>query len=297
MMTDLNGKIILITGGTSGIGRETAIALAQMGAHVVVSGRSQARGEEGVADIKARSGSNTVDLILADVSSQAAVRQMAAEFMQRYDRLDVLVNNVGYLGAERTESVDSIEMHLAVNHLAPFLLTHELLPILKASAPSRVINVDGGSAVNDGIDFDNLQAEKSFSGLTTYSHAKKVMLAASIEFARQLEGTGVHLNGAYPGAANTNMSQGLSREMFPGVLKLLFPVVKFFVTSAKPEKAAVSSIYLASSSEVEGVNGKYFNTKAKQTDWPSAASADGVPQRVWGISAQLVNLEPDAVVS
>lgn len=279
-MANVTGKTILITGGTSGIGRETALGLATMGATIVVSGRNKERGEAGVADIKERSSSDSIELILADMSSLQAVRSMAAEFKERFDRLDVLINNVGYLSDKPRQTVDGFEATLAVNHLAWIVLTQELMPLLEASAPSRVINVTGGQ-LKGGIDFDNIRLEKNFVGLDTYSHAKRIMTAGSYAFAKTLEGTGVTLNVAYPGAANTSMSQQLSGDLFAGPMKLLAPVFKLFVASQHPSKAAVSSIYLASSPEVEGVNGKYFDTKAKQVNWPGGLAVGDLPQRVW----------------
>ncbi len=237
----MKNKTVFITGGTSGIGRETAVGLAQKGAHVVVSGRDQTRGEEGVANIKKRSGSQQVELILADMASFAEVRRMAAEFQERFDRLDVLINNVGYLPKERHLTVDGIEATLAVNHLAPFLLTHELLPLLKASAPSRVINVTGGAPFGGRIDFDNLQAEKSFLALNTYTHAKHVMSAASFEFARRLAGTGVSVNVAYPGSANTHMTHDLQPDMLPWFLRLMWPHLPLWNCAESGERAATSA--------------------------------------------------------
>ncbi len=292
----MKNKTVFITGGTSGIGRETAVGLAQKGAHVVVSGRDQTRGEEGVADIKKRSGSQQVELILADMASFAEVRRMAAEFQERFDRLDVLINNVGYLPKERHLTVDGIEATLAVNHLAPFLLTHELLPLLKASAPSRVINVTGGAPFGGRVDFDNLQAEKSFLALNTYTHAKHVMSAASFEFARRLAGTGVSVNVAYPGSANTNMTHDLQPDMFPWFMRLMWPLFRRFQRSSKAEDAAVSSIFLASSPDVEGVSGKYFNTKGQETGWAKGLITNGVPERVWRISETMLGLEEKALI-
>jgi NAD(P)-dependent dehydrogenase (short-subunit alcohol dehydrogenase family) len=151
-------RIVLITGGTGGIGKQTAIALARMGAQVVVTGRDSARGEAGVLDIQRASGNYNVELLLADLSTQAGVRSLADQFKRRYPRLDVLINNAGLLEQERRITVDGLEADFAVNVIAPFLLTHLLLDVLKASAPSRVVNVSGGMSIWGKIDLDNLQA-------------------------------------------------------------------------------------------------------------------------------------------
>ena len=290
-MTDLNGKTILITGGTSGIGQQTAVGLAKMGAHIIVTGRNQERGERGVTEIKQQSGNNNIDLLLADMTSLAEVRRLAAEVQDKYDRLDVLVNNVGLLPTERWETVDGIEATLAVNHVALFLFTHELLPILKASTPSRVINITGGSAGNGPIDFDNIQAEKSFVSLTHYTNSKKVMMAASYEFARRLEGSGVSLSVAYPGPAATNMTSVMAPDMVPFAMRLLWPIFKRFLSNADPAKAAKSSIYLASAPETEGTNGKYYNTNGKSAAWNPKLIEDGVPERVWAMTEEMLDMK------
>ncbi len=290
-MTTMHGKIVLITGGTSGIGRETAVGLAKMGAHIVVTGRDQQRGETGVADIKARSGNQNIDLMLADFASFAEIRQFASDFQAQYDRLDVLINNVGLVPQTRYETVDGIESTLAVNYLAPFLLTHKLLPILKASSPARVINVTGGQIGNGEIDFDDLQGEKSFVSLNHYSHAKRVLMAGSYEFARRLEGTGVTLNVVYPGAADTNMTRDMKPDMMPWFMRPIFPLFRLFMGNAKPENAAVSSILLASGDEYAGKNGNYYDTKGKLDKWGTGTLAAGVAERVWNLSVDMVGLE------
>ncbi|MEM6281729.1 MAG: SDR family NAD(P)-dependent oxidoreductase [Chloroflexota bacterium] len=290
----MNEKTILITGGTSGIGRETAVGLAKMGAHIVVTGRNAQRGEVGIADIKARSGSEKVDLLLADMSSMGEVRRMAAEFIEKYDRLDVLINNVGLVATERWETVDGYEAMLAVNVLAPMLLTHELLPMLKQNANSRVIFVTGGQLADGSVDFNNLQAEKEFLSLNTYSHAKRVMMAGVYAFAQRVEGTGISINAAYPGAAGTNMTADLTPESVPQPIRLVFPLFKWFMSKQDPANAAVSSIYLASSPEAEGVSGQYYSQKASQIAWP--AKSGELSQRVWEITMDMLGIEDTLTV-
>jgi NAD(P)-dependent dehydrogenase (short-subunit alcohol dehydrogenase family) len=157
-------KVCLITGATSGIGKATAMGLANMGASVVMVGRDRGRGEAALAEIKESSGNSSVDLMLADVFSQEQIRRLADEFKEAYPRLDVLVNNAGVFRSERITTADGIEMTLAVNHLAYFLLTNLLLDVLKASAPSRIVNVSSGDHRNGTIDFDDLQGEKGYKG-------------------------------------------------------------------------------------------------------------------------------------
>lgn len=286
----MQGKTVLITGGTGGIGKETAIGLAKLGARVVVTGRDKARGEEGVAHIKRESGNNQVDLLLADLSSQAEITLLAETVMANYQRMDVLINNVGGLYPTRWETVDGIEATLAVNVLTPFLLTQLLLPILKASSPARVINVTGGF-LTVKVNLENLQAQNRFLGLETYSKAKVLMMAVSYELAARLQGTGVNLNVAYPGAASTAMTEAMTPEMVPWFLRLIWPVFGLMMGNAKPAKAARSSIYLASSPEVEVVNGKYYDTNSKLTKWPKTALDESIRRYIWDLSEKLTGLE------
>jgi len=288
--TDLHGKTMLITGGTGGIGKETARGLAKLGAHVILVGRDRVRAEAAVAELNATAGNERVDLLLADLSSQAAIRELAREVIDRYPRLDVLINNIGGLYARRWLTVDGIEATLAVNHLNPFLLTHLLLPVLAASAPARVINVTGGMPTG-AIDLANLQAEQRFHGLQTYSHAKTTMMAVSYEFARRLEGTGVTLNVAYPGGADTAMTRGMTPAMAPGWMRLIWPVFGLMMRNAPPARAARSSIFLATSPDVEGINATYFNTSSKRTQWPAPVHDEALRRRLWQISVDLTGLD------
>ncbi|MGH3146057.1 MAG: SDR family NAD(P)-dependent oxidoreductase, partial [Rubrobacter sp.] len=164
----MGGKTVLITGGTSGIGKATAVALARMGADVVVVGRDPERGERTVEEIRAESTGGSVELMLADLSVQAEVRRLAEEFRERHDRLDVLANNAGLVQSERTETPDGIETTLAVNHLAPFLLTNLLLDLLKKSAPSRIVTVSSEAQRWGNIDFDDLQSTSKYRGFPVY---------------------------------------------------------------------------------------------------------------------------------
>ncbi len=277
----MKDKTILITGGTSGIGKHTAIGLAKLGAHVIVTGRDRTRGEQGVAQIKQASSSSSVELMLADLSVQAGIEQLVNDYKSRYPRLDVLINNVGLMEGERRLTADGIEATFAVNVIAPYLLTALLLDTLKASRPARVINVTGGLP-SGAIDLDNLQAEKSYVGLMTYSHAKRVMMAMSAAFAKRLEGTGVALNVAYPGNAETNMSRSMQPKYLPRVLRLAWPIFSRTLYGGEDSaaKAARSSVYLASSPEVEGVSGVYFNTNSKQVAWPRAIADEATQNAI-----------------
>src|SRR5215208_8018317 len=247
----MEGKVTLITGGTSGIGRAAATALAAMGAEVVVTGRSKQRGEAAVGEIREASGSEQVSLMLADLAVQAEVRGLAEGFRERYERLDVLVNNAGLIQAKRAETPDGLELTLAVNHLAPFLLTNLLLDMLKKSAPSRVITVSSEARRGASIDFDDLQSERRYRGFPVYGMTKKANILFTYELAERLEGTGVVANCLHPGGVNTDFG---ANNRGPGIL--LFRVFKPFMRS--PEGGADTIIYLASSPEVEEMTGRYL---------------------------------------
>ena len=293
----MTGRTVLITGATGGIGRETATALAKRGATVVVTGRDPTRGEQAVKEIREVSSNANVHLLVADLLLQREVKVLAGAFKERFDRLDVLINNVGGLFEQRFETEDGVEATFAVNVLTPFLLTHLLLDVLKTSRPARVINLTGGIP-GTRLDTNNLQAQRSFVGLQTYSHAKLAMSALSYELAERLKRTGVSLNVTYPGAADTSMTQALSRDMLPPLMRLALPLIKLASRSA-PENAAQSSIYLASSPEVEGVTATYFNTKSKRTAWSKAVLDAEKRRAVWERAVQLTGLDEmsDALLS
>jgi NAD(P)-dependent dehydrogenase (short-subunit alcohol dehydrogenase family) len=276
-------KVCLITGATSGIGRATAMGLASIGASVVMVGRDRGRGEAVMAEIKEGSANDSVDLMLADLSSQEQVRRLAHEFKVTYPRLDVLVNNAGLFRSERITTADGLETTFAVNHLAPFLLTNLLLDVLKTSAPSRIVNVSSGEQRNGTIDFDDLQGEEGYKGAKAYSQSKLANVLFTYELARRLEGTGVAVNCLHPGAGvKTNFGSGVD-GVFGVMVRALRPLM------ISPEKGAETSIYLASSPEVEGVSGRYFAKKAEARS--SDVSHDArIARRLWEASAELTKV-------
>src|SRR5215203_1440131 len=205
----MDGKVCLITGATSGIGKATAMGLANMGASVVMVGRDRSRGEAALAEIKEGSANASVDLLLADLSSQEDIRRLADEFEEAHPRLDVLINNAGVIRSKRVATADGIEMTFAVNHLAHFLLTNLLLDLLKATAPSRIVNVSSGEQRNGTIDFDDLQAEKGYKTAKAYGQSKLANVLFTYELARRLEGSGVSANRLHPGVVGTNLGSGV----------------------------------------------------------------------------------------
>jgi retinol dehydrogenase-14 len=278
----MDDKVCLITGATSGIGKATAMGLANMGASVVMVGRDRSRGEAALVEIKEGSANASVDLMLADLSSQEDIRRLADEFKEAYPRLDVLVNNAGVYRSERVTTADGLEMTFAINHLAHFLLTNLLLDVLKASAPSRIVNVASGEQRNGAIDLDDLQGENGYKGAKAYSQSKLANVLFTYELARRLEGTGVSANCLHPGVVGTNLGSGVS-GVFGFTVRALTPLMK------SPKRGAETSIYLASSPEEEGVSGGYFVKKAEARS-SDVSHDERIARQLWRVSADLTNL-------
>jgi NAD(P)-dependent dehydrogenase (short-subunit alcohol dehydrogenase family) len=251
----MSEKVCIVTGANSGIGKETALGLSQMGARVVMVCRNAEKGKAALEEIRRESGSSQVDLLIADMSSQASVRALAEQIQRKYPRLDVLVNNAGGAALARTLSADGIEMTLAANHLGAALLTLLLLDVLKASAPSRIVNVSSCEAQEPTRLYTNdLQFERrKYRGIAAYRQSKLLMNAFTFELARRLAGTGVTANCLHPGAVATNI---WSPAALPLIGKLLIAMVKPFMLNSK--QGAAVSLYLAASPEVAQVSGEYF---------------------------------------
>ncbi len=281
--TLMQGKVCMVTGATSGIGKATALGLAQMGATVVMVSRDRARGEAAQSEIKTKSGNNAVDLLIADLSSQQSIRQLAENFKRNYTQLHVLINNAGVFMLTRRETVDGLEMTFAVDYLAPFLLTNLLLDVLKASAPARIVNVSSESHEAGYIKMDDLQAKKGYRPMRVYGQAKLALVLFTYELARRLQGTGVTANCLHPGFVATNFAQ---RDLWP-IARTAAKLVLFFGIS--PEEGAKTSIYLASSPDVEGITGKYFVKSIPKRSTPISYD-ESLQQQLWEESAKLVNL-------
>jgi NAD(P)-dependent dehydrogenase (short-subunit alcohol dehydrogenase family) len=283
-MAGMEGKICMVTGANAGIGKETALALARMGAEVVMVCRNQERGEAARSEISRLSDNERVRLMQADFSSQQSIRDLAAAFRKQYDRLDVLVNNAGAIYTERSLTVDGLECTFATNHLGYFLLTNLLLDVLKASAPARIVNVASEAHKRGGgLRFDDLQCEaEAYSGFPVYGRSKLANILFTFELARRLEGTGVTANCLHPGVVASNFGTNT-----PGFFKLLVRMVQPFMISS--EKGAETSVFLASSPEVEGVSGKYFARK-RAVRARKRAYNEADQRRLWEISAELTGL-------
>lgn len=278
----LDGKVALVTGGTGGIGRETALGLAKLGATVVVVGRDRERGETAVEAIRCQSGNARVELITADLSSLHQVRWVAERFGAMHPRLDILVNNAAGLFAERTETVDGFEATLALTHLSPALLTHLLLPRLRASVPARIVNVGSGLHRWARMRWDDLQSAGGYRGLEAYGRAKLLNLMWTYELARRLRGTGITVVAADPGSAWTPMA------MAPAPLRLAWPVLRHLQRARTPAAAARSSVVAATSREL--VSGAWLDPRGAVAR-SSKASHDGeAALQAWETTAQLLNV-------
>lgn len=286
MINDMSGKTVLITGATNGIGRVAAEKLAELGATVIVVGRNQQKVEQVVTAIRSK-GVGDARPATADLSSQEAVRDLAAKITEQYAHLDVLINNAGALFARRQETVDGIEMTLALNHLNYFLLTNLLLGLLKRSAPSRIINTASEASHPVKIDFDNLQKRRGYRGLNAYAQSKLMNLLFTFSLAQRLAGTDVTVNALHPGFVGTGFAVNNGGMMAFG-MHLLRPFI------LKPEQGADTLIWLAASSEVEGMSGGYYEKRKLIRCNPQAYLPD-VQRRLWEISEQMTGFR-EAVV-
>ena len=279
----MDGRVCLVTGASSGIGQETTLALARMGATVVMHGHDPARSAAAAAAVRRASPQGTVELVVADLSSQADVRRLAAEVLDRHDSLDVLVNNAGVLRMRRTLTVDGLELTFALNHLAYFLLTRLLLDRLRESAPARIVNVSSSAHARARLDFEDLQNTLRFRGIGVYGQSKLANVLFTYELARRLEGSGVTANCLHPGFVATRFGGGnpgvLGRAMWLGTR-----LVRPFALS--PARGARTSIYLATSPEVEHVSGRYF-VNGKATESSPASYHEESARRLWEASDQL----------
>jgi NAD(P)-dependent dehydrogenase (short-subunit alcohol dehydrogenase family) len=284
---DLAGKTIVITGANSGVGYATAAALVRRGALVVMVCRDPARGDAAQSALAAIAGGPGPELFIADLSSQGEVRRVAAALTAAHARIDVLVNNAGAVFDHRELSVDGVEMTLAVNHLAPFLLTELLLPSLLAAPSARVVTVSS-EAYARKLDFDNLQGERRYGFLSAYGRSKLANVLFTRELADRLEASTVTANAASPGPTRTRFGDNLSGPvaLFPKVMKRL----PFF---GSPEKAARTVVYAAVSRETAGVSGRFF-LRGREWHDKRVVKDRALARQLWRVSEQLCQIDPAA---
>jgi len=276
-------KRCLVTGATSGIGKVTARDLAEQGASVVIVGRNQEKSKRTVEQIQQETGNAQVEYLLADLSIQEDIRHLAEKYTDRYDRLDILINNAGAIFFSRKETREGFEITFALNHLGYFLLTNLLLDLLRRSAPARIINVSSEAHRGASINFDDLQFEEKYSPMRVYGQSKLANILFTYELHRRLDNENLTVNALHPGFVASNFGRNA------GVLgKIMMPILHLFARS--PKRGAQTSIYLASSPEVEGISGKYFIDKQPATS--SEESYDlQIAARLWKISEELTGLD------
>ncbi len=285
MASTMVGKVVLITGATSGMGRVTALALATYGATVVIHGRDADKAKEAVEEIKEETKNPAIYYLLADFEKLDDVRRMAGEFRREFHRLDVLINNAGAVFGKRQESADGIELTFQVNYLSHFLLTNMLLDMLRSSAPSRIVNISSGVHERGHIDFEDLQMTRKYSGQKAYASSKLAEVLFTYELARRLEGSGVTCNASNPGLAKTHL--GYDAGLITSLSKRF---VDIFGKSA--EKSAETTIFIATSPELEKVSGKYFEDK-EEAESSEMSYNDGAAKRLWEASMALCKMIDD----
>lgn len=281
--TSMQSKVVVITGGNAGIGLATAKGLAKKGATVCIVSRNQQKGEQAVEEVKNTSGNPNVDLLIADLASLSQVRKLAQQILDKYDHLDVLINNAGAFFSDYGETEDGFERQFAINHLAPFLLTNLLLGRVKASAPARIVNVASRAHYRGSMNFDDLGFKKNYDGFRrAYSQSKLANVLFTKELARRLEGTGVTVNTLHPGVVSTSIA-----EKGGGLYGFLWKLVR--PTMISTEKGAETSIYLASSPEVADTTGLYFDKCKPKEASPEARNTE-VAKTLWQLSEKMTGL-------
>lgn len=277
---NMSGKVCLVTGATAGIGKITATSLAAQGAQVIIHGRNQQKSEETVQQIISDTGNDAVDYLLADFSDLDQVRLLVDIFKERYPRLDVLVNNAGTFFNRRQKTPFGVEKTFLVNHLAPFVLTNQLLDTIQASAPARIINVSSDAHKYATMDFADLGFQQGYFGIKAYGRSKLANIFFTYELDRRLAGNQITVNALHPGHVATD----IWKTNFSFIGPALKWVTGLFALS--PEQGADNSIYLASAPEVEGVSGKYF-VKREVTSSSPLSYDQTAAQKLWSISADL----------
>lgn len=293
MTWDIRGKTVLITGATNGIGKVTALELAKAGASVIVVGRSQERADATIREIRAASPGSDIRAMLADLSSQASIRQLADTFLSEYNRLDVLINNAGAIFGSRQTTVDGNEMTLALNHLGYFLLTHLLLPPLERAAEiageARIINVASDAHHFTGqLNFDNLQSKGLFLGFFAYNRSKLMNVLFSYELARRLANTNITVNALHPGMIASGFARN-NLDLYGLMWRLITPVM------LTPEQGAQTSIYLATAPELSGRTGGYYSN-SQLTRTSSVSYDEAAQRRLWSLSEKLVGIDQEREV-
>ena len=292
----LVGKTALVTGGTSGIGYHTAIALARLGAVVYITGRDASRGQDAAGRLRAAAGHDGVHFVRADHSTVGGNQELARRLLAEAGRLDILVNNVGGLYNDRRTTADGYEATVAMNFVGPFALTGSLLPALRRSVPARVVNVTSAAHEMWKDDpFTDVHSEAAYLGLHAYARSKLLNLMWTLALARRLENSEITVNATNPGMAWTSMTAGIERRAMTGFARMLWPLFRWIQRQGSPEKAASSSIFLASSPAVAGVTGTYIESDLRRKDPAPAARDRSNQEKAWELAESLVRSAPTAL--
>ncbi len=282
MHSEVTDKVCLLTGASSGVGRAAALQLAERGVRLVLLGRDRRRSEAMFEEVQRRTGLGRVELLIADLSSQTEVRRVANEVCARCDRLDLLINNAGLVTSRRTLALDGIETILAVNHLAPFLLTNLLLDRLAAAGPARIVTVASTAHRSGTIHFDDLQGEQRWSAFGAYAQSKLANILFTYELARRLSGRAVTANCVHPGVVASRI---FNNTPWPA-RALILPMTLFFIS---PAKGAEGLVKLALAPELEGVSGRYYERTSEARSTSQSHDAE-IARRLWDVSAQMTGL-------
>ncbi len=276
MAKDIQDMTVLLTGATDGIGRLTALKLAERGAHLILHGRNKKKLDDTVKEISEHSGNDKIDKLIADFSLLDEVRKMAQNITNSYSKLDVLINNAGAGFTKQHYSREGYELRFTVNYLAPFLLTQKLLPLLRKAAPSRIVNVS--SAGQRAVNFDDVMMEKNFDPSSAYSQSKLALIMYTFELADKLEDQDITVNTLHPGTyLNTKMVRDAGINPW-----------------GAPETGAEAEVRLALSPQLDGVTGKYFNVKNEARADSQAYDAEA-RNKLWDLSLELANLKGDEI--
>ena len=280
-MTNMNGKVCLVTGATDGIGKVSARVLAELGAKVIIVGRNPEKSAIVLAELKSISGNENIDLLMADLAVMQEVRDLAEQVISRYDRIDVLLNNAGGYFTKHEITSDGLEMTFALNHMSYFLLTNKLMELLKYSAPARIVNVSSDAHYGVDMEFENLNGEQEYKAWKAYQKSKLANVLFTYELLKKVPGN-ITVNCLHPGFVATNFGHN-NGGFFGPVLKIAQRI-----SAIDPEEGAKTSIFLCSAPEVKGVSGKYFYKCQPKTSSRESRNMD-TGKRLWQISSDITS--------
>lgn len=280
-MTNMNGKVCLVTGATDGIGKVSARVLAELGAKVIIVGRNPEKSAIVLAELRSISGNENIDLLMADLAVMQEVRDLAEQVISRYDRIDVLLNNAGGYFTKHEITSDGLEMTFALNHMSYFLLTNKLMELLKYSAPARIVNVSSDAHYGVDMEFENLNGEQEYKAWKAYQKSKLANVLFTNELLKKVPGN-ITVNCLHPGFVATNFGHN-NGGFFGPVLKIAQRI-----SAIDPEEGAKTSIFLCSAPEVKGVSGKYFYKCQPKTSSRESRNMD-TGKRLWQISSDIAS--------